>query len=74
MSPELWIAIGGQTVIIMGGIAALHLRTRERITALEEQHKSCDKLVILQRKDHDKLDERVNGISRKVERLDARIE
>lgn len=74
MGSEAIIGLVLQTFIILAGIVALHMKTRDRITTLEVTQEAMDKRLLLQRGDHDKLGEKVSGISRHVERLDAKTE
>ncbi len=74
MNMESWIGLGLQTVIILAGIIALHMRTRDRITTLEVNHVAIDRAVTAQRKDHNRLGERVSGISRQLERVCGKVE
>lgn len=61
MSPELWTAIIGQTIVILVAIVAGLRHTEKRITKIETKVEHLEKSV-----------EPVPGISRAVARLEGR--
>jgi hypothetical protein len=61
MSPELWTAIIGQTIVILVAIVAGLRHTEKRITKIETKVEHLEKSV-----------ESVPGISRAVARLEGR--
>ena len=61
MTPDLWVAIIGQTFVLLGAIVAFALRSERRITKIEGKLEHVDAIC-----------NQVPGISRAVARLEGR--
>lgn len=71
MSPELWLAIIGQTIVIVGALIAAYMRQQNRLGRVEGKVDHLDSVETERGKDFDRLREQVNGISRSVARLEG---
>lgn len=71
MSAELWVALIGQTIIIITAIVAAFIKTERRITRVETQIEHLESIENAANKDREALDLRVQGISRAVARLEG---
>lgn len=71
MSPELWVAIIAQTVIIIGALWAASVRTERRFTSLETRVQHLENIENERGDDLDRLEAQVQGISRAVARLEG---
>ena len=71
MTPELWLAIIGQTFIIVGSVLAAYLRQLNRIARLEGKVDHLDNVETARGHDLERLQNQVNGISRAVARLEG---
>ena len=61
MSPEFWVAIIGQTIVIVAAIVASFLRTERRITTVETKVEHLERETAP-----------IPGISRAVARLEGK--
>lgn len=71
MTPELWIAIIAQTIVIVGAVLAAYLRQDRRVGRLEGKVDHLDSIETQRGRDLDRLEGRVAGISRAVARLEG---
>ena len=62
MSADLWVAIIGQTIVLLAAIIGLALRTEKRITKMETKVEHLER-----------LNEAVPAISRAVARLEGKL-
>lgn len=71
MSAELWVALIGQTVIIITAIVAAFVKTERRITRVETKIEHLEHIEQIANAERELLDQRIQGISRAVARLEG---
>lgn len=71
MTTELWVAIVGQTIVIVGAVLAAYLRQDRRVGRLEGKVDHLETIETARGHDLDRLEEQVAGISRAVARLEG---
>ncbi len=71
MSPELWTAVVGQTVIILVAVIGAAVRSERRTTRLEEKVEHIERIEVVRGEEHKELERQVQGISRAVARLEG---
>lgn len=71
MSPELWLALIGQTIVIVGAVMGAYIRQDRRLTVLEQKVDHLDTIEVERGQDLHELERTVAGISRAVARLEG---
>lgn len=71
MTPELWLAIVAQTIIIVGAVLAAYVRQDRRVGRLEGKVDHLDSIETQRGHDLDRLEAQVAGISRALARLEG---
>lgn len=71
MTTDLWVALIGQTIVIVVAIVAAAIRNERRITKVETKVEHIEALETFAEKNREVLESRVAGISRAVARLEG---
>ena len=71
ISPEMWAALVGQTIVLSVAIIAATIRSERRMTRLETKVEHVEAVQAERQHDAEKLELQVHGISRSLAALEG---